>query len=90
MSGQRFKNFDQFRETFWKTVADDPNLSQAFGKTNIARMKDGLAPYVAPSQTLGKRRVYELDHNYPISQGGPVYDLSNIIVRTPRNHVYGK
>ncbi len=53
-------------------------------------MKKGNAPFVRKAQQLGKRQRYELDHNHEIQYGGGVYDMNNIIVRTPLNHVKGK
>ena len=34
--------------------------------------------------------VYELDHVIELQNGGPVYDMNNLFVRTPLNHIYGK
>lgn len=53
-------------------------------------MSQGLAPFVVPNQRLEKNRRYELDHNQPVAKGGNIYDLNNIIVRTPLNHLKGK
>jgi len=50
-------------------------------------MKDGKAPYANLDEQVGKRRVYELDHNVEIQNGGNIYDLNNIIIRTPYNHI---
>ncbi len=43
VSGNEFKNFDEFREGFWKEVANS-NYASEFSKGNIKRMKKGLAP----------------------------------------------
>ncbi|WP_342745533.1 hypothetical protein [Cystobacter ferrugineus] len=49
-------------------------------------MRNGYAPYVVEGQKLGDRAVYELHHMEPIHQGGSVYDLSNLMIMTPRFH----
>ncbi len=52
----------------------------------IEPMSEGYAPKVLPEQQLGGRISYELHHVEPISQGGSVYDVSNIMVTTPKFH----
>ena len=87
LSGRSFNNFDQFREAFWKEMSSDPVVRQQFSPSSQALMKNGNAPYAIPSQSRGNRKVYELDHHKEIRDGGSVYDLDNIIIRTPNNHV---
>ncbi len=53
-------------------------------------MSHGRAPYAAKTQQVGKRIKYELDHLQEIQHGGNVYDMNNIIIRTPLNHLKGK
>ena len=65
-------------------------LSKQFSSSNIKHMKNGNAPYAALDQQVGGRGKYELDHNIEIQNGGSVYDMNNIIIRTPRNHIKGK
>jgi hypothetical protein len=86
LNGRQFKNFDEFRESFWKAVSADSNLASQFGKANLRRMSEGLAPIARQSQHLGKQQSYVLHHKTPIQHGGPVYDLNNIVVVTPRLH----
>lgn len=97
MRGMDFKNFDDFRETFWKMVASDTNLRKQFAyyDENLTRMQSGLAPWV-PSRKVGATRVeskpgasnavYQLDHKQGIKNEGGVYDLGNIDVVTPVFH----
>lgn len=87
MRGMEFKNFDEFRQTFWKTVADDPVLCRGFDPEDIKLMKTkGTAPLVADEQTLGRINSYQLHHAKPIHDNGPVYDFDNIYVLTPKFH----
>lgn len=90
LNGRSFRNFREFRSEFWKAAASDPVLSAQFSPSNRTLMSQGLAPFVVPNQRLGKNRRYELDHNQPVAKGGNIYDLNNIIVRTPLNHLKGK
>ncbi len=90
LAGKEFRSFDHFREEFWKAVADDPVLRSQFTPQNRQLMRDGFAPFSASNQQVGGRVKFELDHNQPIVDGGNVYDLNNIIIRTPLNHVRGK
>ncbi len=90
LSGQHFESFDDFRKMFWKEVAKDPVLTRQFGAKSIDRMKLGLAPLAHEAEWAGQRKVYELDHMEPIGKGGNIYDMNNIIIRTPYNHIRGK
>ncbi len=83
-----FKNFREFRETFWKLVALDPQLSRNFSTQSIGRMRNGQAPFVIGEEAVGggANAVYQLNHIDPIKSGGSVYDMSNIEIVTPRTH----
>lgn len=86
LEGQAFATFDEFRATFWKAVAVDPNLSPQFGKANLARMREGLAPIAPSSQHVGDLRSYILHHQIPLNQGGGVYDMGSALIVSPRYH----
>jgi hypothetical protein len=91
--GQRFSTFREFREAFWKTVAQTPELASEFQKQNLRFMQNGNAPYPPKSEQviIGSTgelsdRTFELHHDPAIGFGGPVYDLSTIRVVTPKRH----
>ncbi len=86
LAGREFKNFAAFRKAFWEEVAADANLVKGFKPIDIARMKNGGAPSVEPSQAIGGRITYELHHAKPVNAGGDIYDFDNIVVVTPRYH----
>ncbi|MFD5257292.1 DUF6531 domain-containing protein [Streptomyces bobili] len=86
LQGKSFKTFGDFREAFWKAVANDPGLAAGFSKANRTRMAAGRAPFVTNQQAVGKNNKYVLHHVKPIQHGGGVYDLDNLIVVTPRYH----
>ncbi len=86
LKGREFKSFDEFRSEFWKTVGNSKYASE-FSTANVSNMRNGYAPFVTESQTLGGRVRYELHHKVPIHAGGSVYDLNNLVVVTPLYHV---
>jgi hypothetical protein len=88
-----FRNFDDFRESFWKLVAGDPVLKQGWSPTNLGRMQQGLAPFTGRSHLGrpeavggGSNAVYQLNHKLAIKNSGEVYNLDNIEVVSPRFH----
>jgi filamentous hemagglutinin len=87
LAGRRFSSFDEFREAFWQEVAQDPTLRRQFGPNSVREMQAGRAPFAPGSGRLGGRIKYEIDHMIEIQYGGGVYDMNNMIVRTPVNHV---
>ena len=90
LSGKQYKSFNEFRDAFWKEVSNDSVLSKNFTPANRKRMAEGKAPFASSTQQVGGRKVYELDHNHEIQNGGSVYDFNNIVIRTPLNHIKGK
>lgn len=87
LRGVEFRNFDAFRRTFWKAVANDPVLSASFDRRSLHRMKKhGYAPAVDVQDTHMSQVAYVLHHIVPISEGGGVYDMDNIVIITPRVH----
>jgi hypothetical protein len=87
LQGREFSSFDAFRNAFWVEVANDPELAGQFSPQNITRMKDGLSPATRRQDIIGRRRVFELHHVEHIADGGAVYDVDNLRVNTPKNHI---
>ncbi|QRK12842.1 hypothetical protein JQX13_24100 [Archangium violaceum] len=85
LEGRTFQSFDDFRGEFWKAVSETRYASE-FSASNQTLMRSGYAPYVVEGQQLGEWAVYELHHMESIHQGGSVYDLSNLMITTPRFH----
>nr|WP_133876154.1 HNH endonuclease [Actinoplanes brasiliensis] len=83
---REFKSFRDFRQAFWSAVGNDPHLASQFSASNQANMLSGKAPFVAPIQQYRGATRNTLHHVTPISQGGGVYDLDNLVVVTPRYH----
>lgn len=84
---REFSSFRAFRRAFWKAVSNDETLFDQFSQLNKTDVRDGLAPSARPADQLGKRKKFEIHHIKPISEGGAVYDLNNLTVRTPKQHM---
>lgn len=88
----RFRNFDELRETFWRMVADDRQLSQGWTPQNLARMRDGHPPFVGRIAGVehatggGSNAVLQLNHIRAIKNAGGVFDLDNIEIVSPLVH----
>jgi hypothetical protein len=87
LRGREFQNFDSFRAALWKAVSESA-ASDQFIKQSTGRMRKGKAPRVRKADSVGGRRSYELHHLEKISEGGGVYDVDNLRVNTPRNHIH--
>ena len=87
LRGQDFRDFDAFRESFWRSVANDENLSTQFSRSNLKLMRNGAAPFTLPDGHVGERGKFEIHHIQSISKGGAVYDLDNLSIMTPKKHV---
>ena len=89
LQGRAFQTFDELRGAVWQTVARDAELSKGFGLKNLQQMESGYAPF-APlafqNEAFGLR--FNLHHVRTVGSGGPVYDLSNIRIVSPKSH-YG-
>ncbi|NYH07062.1 S-type pyocin domain-containing protein [Pseudomonas moraviensis] len=86
LRGREFSSFRLFREAFWKSVAEDPELKNQFIGNNIEEMKNGRAPFVRKADRQGGQVKFELHHMKYISKGGEVYDIENIRITTPKQH----
>lgn len=87
LRGRRFSSFDAFRKAFWIEVGNDPELSRQFNQDNVERIQSGNAPAARDKDTVGKRSSFELHHVERVTDGGAVYDVDNLRVNTPRNHI---
>ncbi|NWB86323.1 S-type pyocin domain-containing protein [Pseudomonas gingeri] len=86
LRGRDFNSFDKFRSALWKAVAGSAVADQ-FIPQSISRMRTGRAPRVRKVDRAGGRLSYELHHLDKVSEGGGVYDVDNLRVNTPRNHI---
>ena len=87
LRGRTFSSFSGFRQTLWKLVAADELLAKQFSPLNLAFMRKGYAPNVPDDQRAGKRDVWEIHHMDHIANGGAVYNVENLRIVTPKNHI---
>ena len=87
LRGKSFSSFNTFRKAFWKAVAADPELFSQLSEDDQARLLTGNAPSVRFRDSVGKRVTFEMHHVERIVDGGSVYDVDNLRVNTPRNHI---
>ena len=87
LRGKSFSSFNSFRKAFWIAVVNEPGLGRQFSSENIDRMRYGIAPTARYADSVGKRKVLELHHVELVSEGGSVYDVDNLRVNTPKNHI---
>lgn len=87
LRGQTFRDFDVFRKAFWTAIGNDPELCSQFIPDNIERMRNGNAPKARYRDAAGGKSSFELHHVDWISKGGDVYNVDNLRVNTPKNHI---
>ncbi|MEQ6967143.1 type VI secretion system PAAR protein [Pectobacterium polaris] len=84
---QKFERFDDFREAFWLAVAECPELMVQFNRSNQTIIKAGNSPFAIPEEQVGKRKRFEIHHVKNIQHSGEVYNIDNLRVNTPKNHI---
>jgi hypothetical protein len=87
LRGREFSSFKAFRRVFWKTVASERFLNRQFTSLNKIDLRDGLSPSAKSSEQVGRRKKFEIHHVKPISEGGAVYDIDNLRILTPKQHI---
>ncbi|PIO91111.1 HNH endonuclease [Pseudomonas syringae] len=87
LSGRPFASFAKLREAIWLEVSKDPELSRHLGELNLQELSNKRAPRAPLADRVGKRVKYEIHHKHRVSEGGSVYDLDNLIIMTPKDHI---
>ncbi|WP_448091889.1 S-type pyocin domain-containing protein [Pseudomonas lini] len=87
LRGREFSSFKAFRRAFWKAVTHDPFLIDQFTLFNKFDIRNGLSPSAPPSEQMGRRTKFEIHHVTLISEGGSVYDIDNLRLLTPKQHI---
>jgi hypothetical protein len=88
LRGMKFPNFDKFREELWKAVSNDASLVSQLSSANQLQVKRGKAPYPKKSDQAGGRDKFEIHHVEEISKGGAVYEIDNMVIMTPKQHIH--
>ena len=87
LRGREYSTFDSFRRAFWTTVSRDGAVAGQFSDDSLERMRNGKAPRARLMDAAGKRISHEIHHVELISEGGEVYNVDNLRIHTPKNHV---
>ena len=87
LAGRKFATFKKFREALWTAIANDSTLTEQFTEQNVQLMKKGLAPFSQGKEHVGKNGKYEIHHIDEVANGGAVYDIDNLRIVTPREHI---
>ncbi len=87
LRGREFSNFNAFRRAFWKAVAKEQSLVAQFTTINRTDIRRGLSPSTRFSEQVGGRKKIEIHHIKPINEGGSVYDMTNLTLLTPKQHI---
>lgn len=86
LRGRNFATFDRFRKAFWTEVSRDGDLLRQFSPSNQALLLAGNAPIARFVDWAVGRKTFELHHEQEIKDGGPVYDMDNLKILTPKAH----
>ncbi|MBK5342123.1 S-type pyocin domain-containing protein [Pseudomonas sp. TH49] len=87
LRGREYSTFDSFRRAFWTAVSRDGVVAGQFSEDSLERMRNGKAPRARLIDAAGKRISHEIHHVELISEGGEVYNVDNLRIYTPKNHV---
>ncbi len=84
---RQFSSFGRLREEIWKAIASDPELQKQFNPYNLELMTSGRAPQPKQADQVGRRKTFEIHHQHEIANGGSVYDIDNLRVLPPKQHI---
>jgi hypothetical protein len=87
LRGREFSSFNAFRRAFWRAIAKEKLLADQFTEINKVDIRKGLSPSTRFIEQVGRRRKLEIHHIKPINEGGAVYDLANLTLLTPKQHI---
>lgn len=88
LRGRSFRPFRGFRRAMWRAMKNDAGLFDQIGFQGADHIfKPGNAPFTKKSERVGSRKRYEIHHKTPIHAGGEVYDMDNMSIMTPRQHI---
>jgi len=73
-----FHDFDDFSQTFWLAIAEDPIYSHQFIPSQLNRIKQGWPPRALFRDTAKGLRSYQICHLTPPEFGGLMYAADNL------------
>ena len=86
--GKQYSSFDEFRGDLWKAIGNS-SYANEFSQKNVNLMKSGKAPFAIPEQCCESGKFqgrFTIDHTIEVQDGGYVYDLDNMTIRSPKSH----
>ncbi|RAU48712.1 MULTISPECIES: S-type pyocin domain-containing protein [unclassified Pseudomonas] len=83
---RNYAEFGSLRRAIWREFSKHPELTRNMDDTNVQLISKGLAPFAPKTERKGGRVKFEIHHIHPISQGGDVYNIDNLMFNTPLNH----
>lgn len=87
LRGRIFANADEFRNAFWRAVSNSDLASQFNSRDLYVMGRFGYAPEVEDEREwYGGLTTYIIHHRRTIASGGPVFDMSNMLIVTPSRH----
>ena len=85
--GKQFNSMNDFRSALWKEIGNS-KYAKEFCPSSQKAMKKGFAPYAPNSQKHGGLYGgrYSIDHEIELQDGGYLYDMDNMTIRSPGSH----
>nr|WP_275374423.1 colicin-like bacteriocin tRNase domain-containing protein [Xenorhabdus bovienii] len=88
LKGKEFSSFDKLRKAIWTSIGKKQKLTQNIkSKSNKKQVSKGKSPFAFKKDRVGGRKRLEMHHVEEIQHGGPVYNLDNLRIVTPKNHI---
>ncbi|WP_236193447.1 S-type pyocin [Pseudomonas faucium] len=78
LAEQTFVSFEDFAQSFWMALAEDPVYSHQFVASQLNRIKQGWPPRAPFGETAKGVRNYQICHIDPPTVGGAMYDAENL------------
>ncbi|MFK3972645.1 S-type pyocin domain-containing protein [Pseudomonas sp. NPDC087358] len=86
LRGREYSEFRSLKKAIWREISKLPEITQHMDEMNIALIRSGKSPIAPRGERKGGRIRYEIHHKDPISNGGNVYGIDNLVFSTPANH----
>jgi hypothetical protein len=67
-------------------MSRNPEVVAEMNAKNSDLIRQCESSIVSKSERKGGRIRYEIHHIIPASEGGSVYDIDNLVIRTPARH----
>lgn len=76
-----------FRSALWKEIGNS-KYAKEFRSSSQQDMKKGWAPFAPKQQKHGGLYGgrYSIDHEIELQDGGYLYDMDNMTIRSPASH----